>query len=343
VIVVRPDSLPEGAWKRLRSFADAGGLIIVTPPAQATVHLWTDAMVRDLGLPWAAQREPRALSPAQAIAAERGVAGPRNLLSLLEAELPELAAPVRVVKVLPVEATGTDKGQSTTLLGLSGGLPLALAAAPGAKPAAESGEAEPTGRGLVVMITAALAFEWTDLQAKPLMLPLMQELVRQGVGRARGAFADLAGSTPEAPSRSVELRPITNGESGAVRIVMGRTAEPMRQAGLWRAVDDRGTGRGLLAINADPAGARGDSQPAAAIGTWLSSATGGVEPQWLQGSDQIAAGSSQGGEISSALRSGDDPGKIVLPLLIAALLIALVELVLARWFSHAAAQEGAPA
>jgi len=141
----------------------------------------------------------------------------------------------------------------------------------------------------------------------------------------------------------VELRPITNGESGAMRIVMGRTAEPMRQAGLWRAVDDRGTGRGLLAINADPAGARGDSQPAAAIGTWLSSATGGVEPQWLQGSDQIAAGSSQGGEISSALRSGDDPGKVVLPLLIAALLIALVELVLARWFSHAAAQEGAPA
>ena len=98
VVVVRPDSLPEGAWKRLRSFTDSGGLLIVTPPAQATVHLWTDAMVRDLSLPWTTQREAKPFAPAQTIAVERGVAGPRNLLGLIEAELPDLAAPVRVLK-----------------------------------------------------------------------------------------------------------------------------------------------------------------------------------------------------------------------------------------------------
>ena len=118
----------------------------------------------------------------------------------------------------------------------------------------------------------------------------------------------------------------------------------MRQAGLWRAVDERGTGRGLLAINADPAGGRGEAQPAPAIAAWLGAATGGVEPQWLQGSDRLSTEPAAAGAIKSALRSGDDPGKIVLPLLIAALLLALVELVLARWFSHAVVSgEGAAA
>ena len=108
-------------------------------------------------------------------------------------------------------AGGENKSQSVTLLGLAGGMPLVLAAAPGSKATGEA-EAEASGRGLVVMITAALAFEWMDLQAKPLMLPLMQELVRQGVGRAARRVRGSGGIDAEAPARSVELRPVSEGK-----------------------------------------------------------------------------------------------------------------------------------
>src|SRR5205823_5115302 len=37
-VVLHPEALPEGSWRRLRAFTDAGGLLLVCPPPQATVH-----------------------------------------------------------------------------------------------------------------------------------------------------------------------------------------------------------------------------------------------------------------------------------------------------------------
>lgn len=352
VIVVRPDSLAEGAWRRLRAFADAGGLILVAPPAQATVHLWPDAMTRDLGLPWTVAREARATKDGASIAADRATRqglGSRDLLGLLEAELPDLAGAIRILKALPVEvAAGETSGQSSTLLALKDGSPLLLVAVPGTRTGAEpTPEASPTGRGLVALLTVAPSIEWTDLQTKPLMVPLVQELIRQGVGRARGAFADIAGSLPEVPIGTVELRPAAGSGDSVIRASGGRAADPIRRAGLWRALDDRGAARAVIAINADPAGGRGEAQPASAIGTWLSAAVGGVEPQWLGGATPELGGGSASEALKSALERGDDSSRWVFTLLIAALVLALAELVLARIFSHATVAdggaEGAPA
>ena len=336
----------------------------VAPPAGAKIHIWADAFLRDLALPWTIAREAHAWpEPAGAtIRPERPQAAVPggDLLAIINSELPELSRPVHVFKSLPVTAPqvaptsapapGARKpaGPAPTpgvLLALADGAPLILASPPGAKeatgtPEVASAASPPPSRGLVVLFTTTFAFDWSDLQATPLMVPLMQEVLRQGVGQARGSWTGLAGSAPTVPPRTIELRAAAPETTPAsIRASGERTAEPLRRSGLWRAIDDTGTGRGLVALNADPAGARCDAQPRAAIASWLGSAIGGGEVRWLDDRTALGAG---GASLRSALQRGEDGTRLAFPLLIAALLFAVTELALARWFSHAVVRPPAP-
>lgn len=310
-IIVRPDALAEGAWRRLRAFTDQGGFVLVFPAPGSAVQLWADAMVRDMGLPWTVSREVKSWSDSI------GMAGaglpPGGLLSVIGPELPQLARAVRVHKSLNIEGAGVP------LLKTSDEHPLLVAAAPGAK-------GEGASRGLVAMMTVAMNFEWTDLQAKPLMVPLMWELVKQGVGSAHGTWSVLAGGMPRVPARSVELR----GEGGNVKVSAELAQSPMRSAGVWRAVDETGALRALVAVNADPAGGRTDAQPEGAVAVWLGAAAGSDGVKWLDARDSLGSGGT-----ATALMRTTDSMRWVLPLLLAALAIGVVELVFARWFSHA--------
>jgi hypothetical protein len=182
-------------------------------------------------------------------------------------------------------------------------------------------------RGMVVMMTVAFGFDWTDLQAKPLMVPLMWELVKQGVGAARGSWSALAGETARVPGRSVELR----GEGGStMKVASDLSQQPIRNAGVWRAVDDVGALRGLVAVNADPAGGRTDAQPSAAVGTWLGVVSGGEAVKWIDGKEGLG-----GGGVGGALARTADSNRLVIPLILGAIALAVMELMMARWFSHA--------
>lgn len=353
-IVARPDALSDASWRRLRAFAESGGLVLVSPPAEGGVHLWVDAMARELGVGWSAAREARAYEDGAAVAAPQGTDA-RDLLALIGAELAELAAPVRVWRVLPVDAA---RGEGTAVLSLEDGTPLVLAARPGsggregegsneaptdagaaAPPAAGDSAAASSGRGLVVMLAAAPSFEWTDLPARPLMVPLVQELVRQGIGRARPAWSATAGTRPEAPARSAEL--VAADESGG-RIAVGsdgRAAAPVRRAGVLRAVDERGATRGIVTVNADALAGRTDPQPAEGVRAWLGAALGGATVEWIGEAAGVGAGGR--GELRATLDRGAERPTFALPLLLAALGLAVLELAMARWFSHAAAPAGA--
>jgi hypothetical protein len=59
--------------------------------------------------------------------------------------------------------------------------------------------------------------------------------------------------------------------------------------------------------------------------------------RWLEGESRLAGS----GGLKSALEHGDDSARLALPLLIAALVLAVVELALGRWFSHAVKGEQA--
>lgn len=343
-VVVSPHRLGEDGWRRLAGFARAGGLVIVFPTADATVQGWTDAMNAGLGLEWSFAREtvtwPEPARPRIAPGLPAGTPAEDDLLAAVRGELAELTRPVSVLRLLPVRA---ESEAGRPLLTLEDGTPLVFAGRlrnlrpSGATP----GETETTARGMVVFVAVAFEPEWTDLPAKPLMVPLVQELVRQGVGKARPALWGRAGAPLRVPAQTAELRPAAGTDSPALSVDdQGATREPVRRAGAFVAADARGGPRGLIATNPDAMSARVDAQDRAAIGAWLGGCIDGgpAGVVWLEESSTPASG----GALARALRAGESGVPSGPGLLAIAVLIALVETAIARWSSHARG-ETAPA
>lgn len=329
LILPAPDLVREEDWARLRRFVDAGGLLIVSPAAEATVHLWTDAMTRELGLAWRLAREPVKFDEPMSLD-DQPPSSP--LLSLIASELPGLLRPVGVFRAVPPE--GLDPA-SEALLSLKNGSPWIIASEPGGGDSRELA-ASPASRGLVLYFASAPALAWTDLPAKPLMVPLIQELIRQGVGRAAGAWTARAGAPLAAPPRTALLKPamLRDAESAPTPLAVGAggfTAEPVRRAGLWLAQDEAGRPRAYIAVNPDPDAGRTTPQDPSAVRSWIAASLA-TAPGAGPADDRItwiepdAAPTIAAAAIESPLS---------LPLLIGALVIALAELIMARYFSHA--------
>lgn len=395
VVLARPDLIPQTSWARLRVFLDAGGLVLLMPPPDVSVHLWTDDMSKAFGVNWSLSREsqavPQDLAEAGIVrvreqgrgASGEGVAaGARedSPLALIEGELDELLRPVTVLRVLAM-LPAPSNGRTLFKIGES---PLLWVGPPGGEASRQPGDEtsaatvatsapSPAARGLIVYLAAALDLEWTDLPAKPLMVPLMQELVRQGVGRARGTFVVRAGERAGAPSRSVQLEPIedpviagrtvSRGEAAgsgrgvsAARVDALGVMPAQRRSGVLRALDESGGARSVVAVNADERAGRVNMQDRSRVQTWLQGLTrapgseaGGAAGAGAGASTSSAwnvtwfdPGSGKGpdwGDSSSggdaARRAGADRSNIWWILLTGALVLCVAELVVARWSSHA--------
>lgn len=356
VFAPAPDLLSDDAWSRLRRFVDAGGLLVVSPPPEATVHLWSDAMVRELGLGWRVAREPRQFESPGVGLDDKPETSP--LLSLISAEIPALVRPVRVQRALPIEELSRH---SEVLLRLADGTPWLVAGETGASTSdadAPQTTSAPTasntdsGRGLVLYLASAPELSWTDLPAKPLMVPLTQEITRQGFGRAAGDWSTLAGRPLDAPRGAATLRPIIDASQAGdnadaspiiLSATQGKPPAP-RRAGLWAALDDASRLRGVVAVNADADAGRLAPNEASSVRSWLASALGkggsdvetGAEAadtsviEWINPADPTAALSRQ---------TARSPWS--LPLLATALALAILEAFLARWFSYASVDRAA--
>lgn len=309
VIVTTPNRLDDAGWARLRSFAVVGGVVLITPTAELESHAWTDAMTGAMELGWKIGRSPKDVKGEISPLAPTGDGPGGDLLGVVRREMEELARPVRVSRVLEV----SEADPATVLLRMSSGEPLVIAARPGAgaatKPAAStpatttvatnttnsaktSGTTATPGtattakatsrtasRGAVIFITTAFSSRWTDLPTKPLMVPLLQELVRQGVSRARPArtvTAGLGASLLEMPAGMAELRVLNAvaGEPATLSLdpATGRPASPLRRAAVLRAVDASGKELATITVNADAPAARQDPVDPAALRGWLASA-----------------------------------------------------------------------
>lgn len=331
VLIPSPELLDAQAWSRVGEFCRAGGLVVVFPPAELTVHLWTDSFTGALGLDWTIAREARAFPTPMELLDQAPTAG-ADLLAMLAGELPELVKPVRVSRLLPVE---TGARGAEVLLRLKDSTPLLLSGPPG--PAAQAGGADKNaaGRGLVVFMATAPDLRWTDLPTKPFMLPLFQEIVRQGVGRARGVWTVLAGTQPLLPPGTAELRPVTRaaGAGATEETISFSPSGPMpalRRAGLWRATDARAVTLGLAAVNADTAASRTAPRSVSELTPWLSALAGEDRLTWAKELNE------SGGASGAQTFPGDDPRPPISPvLLLCAAAVALMELAMARWFSHA--------
>ncbi len=330
VVLPRPDLIDADAWMRLRAFADAGGLVIVTPPTDVTVHLWPDAMAEAFDIRLRIAREPVDFDPPEGFADEQ----PRTALTqLIRAELPDLLRPITVTRALPVEEAGPSM---RPLLTLADAEPWMVEFRPGSASATDraqntdndSAAPEPDAPGAIIYIASAIDLEWTDLPARPLMVPLMQELVRQGVGEAGVDLSITAGAPVHAPSRTVELRPLSGdaADSRPLAIRADEAPPTARDARLLHAVDASGAERGIIAVNPDQSAGRTDPNTQTAVRERLAAfaAPNAPEPVFLDPPTMAAT-----------LARAEEGSPISLPLLIAALAFAAIETVLARFFSHA--------
>jgi Aerotolerance regulator N-terminal/von Willebrand factor type A domain len=391
LLVPRPDIMPRAAWPRVSAFADGGGLVLITPPTGLTVHAWTDDMTRGLGGDWSLARETRLIDPTRPVALQRSASldgevssdalltrarSSASLLALIDSELDELVRAVRLLKILPVDRASSEP--TDTLLELSDGTPVlsilasrSTGGTPPPRSSASSSSVQSSGpaagsdrRGLVLYLGVAPDLDWTDLPAKPLMLPLMQELVRQGVGHARGGWIARAGEPLALPARTSELKPTGSIRDGPILRVGDATPVVLASAGVYRAVDDQGAIRGVVSVNADARAGGTVPQPRESIANWLRSVQT-LEPDagdgGRAGADEPRAGSARSGGVvwlrtdgrpavdaASLPSNSADPASsgelfatsskgtpVWWPLLVGALVLALIECALARWASHA--------
>lgn len=332
IALCAPQSLDQTGWEAIGAFVGQGGLLIVMPPKDVAIHLWADQL-SEMGVGWSIGREPRDLDSAQLVDAATTPAAGTDLLSLVRPELPELSRSVTVRRILPVSLDGERR--EGPLLGLADGTPLVVAAVP------QFASTSPNGRGLVVMFATSLDLAWTDLPAKPLVVPLMQEIVRQGVGAARGAWHSLAGSSPAIPVGTTELRSsgvsfegdgrVSPDTAVSIAIEAGSSSAPaIRRAGIYRAMDAQGSTRAWLSIAPDARASDTNPSTPEVVRAWIASVAPNATISEL-GSEPSATS----GSLTSALIASRSTPDRSLAFLIAALALLLIELFLARWSSHA--------
>lgn len=371
IIITTPQRLSEQGWSRIAAHVRRGGLLILTPQSDLDAQAWPDALKAALPLPFNAARAPIDLTNDSARLLPQGPSADQNdqtdLLRAVRSELSELTRSVRVSRVLPITpAAETTPSASnsptssteftpppapilnpaplTTLLQLSTGRPFVVLITPTASPLSTNNPAaapSSSATGSVIIITAALSSRWTDLPAKPLMVPLMQELIRQGVARSRPPLVTIAGAPLTIPARLGELRSLPTNTLIALDPTTNQPTTPLRGAALLLASDTRNQPLALLAINPDAQAARLDSPDPAALRSWLTAITAradapGTPPSYLKpAADAIAPGfdptdARSPTDLLATSTQGTPLSSIWLLALVA---LALIELALARWAS----------
>ncbi len=327
-----PDLLQSEGWPVLRQFVDAGGVLVIAPPEDQTIHPWTTNVRDVLGMPWRIGVERIDLAEPEMLAAEQ----PRStVLRLLGSELSTLAPAVGVMQRLDV--TG-EAAKADALLVTDSGAPFVLAGSPqdmepSARDAAsqasngEHAKQQSQSRGLVVLFASAPHLEWTTLPAKPLMVPLVQEIVRQGVSVIRSQQEAVVGQPVVAwlPRSAASIA----SPSGAVQPVRldntGSASVQMTEPGIARVLDASGQEVSAFAVNVEPSAGRTEVQSEAQVASWLNAGLGeGRTWSFITP-----------GETPGELRTASSGLHLAGILLLAVLALVLLETLMARRFSHA--------
>ena len=313
-IVLRPDLLNTAGTAALGAFADRGGLVWLIAPAGDQTAAWATPLCQRLGLNWQVGVEPRSSdqpgtdgkdAPDDSSSATfwtLALEPPPEPLDRLGADWDGLLRPIWVRRILDVSDTG---GQAQIWLSTARGAPLLMA--------------QRRGDGIVLLLTAALDPDWTNLPVKKLFTPLFHDTLRSMVGSA-GVDSAVCGSQPALHRRWENVQQLINSSGGAaVALKHGEDGvTPVRaftRPGIYTAPGEAG---GLkFAVNVDAEA--GDTR--AVDANRLKALLGG---QWLDMTDP-----------AGALLASRRETEMAWPLLWAVLALVLIETVLARWFSHA--------
>lgn len=302
IVLSRPDLLGEAQWQTLRDFVDEGRFVLVVPPPDLQVHSWLDRMGATFGLDWQVVLETHVNEQPVGLAADQPGG---SLLSMLESELDFLAAPVQVHKMLKIEA---DPGDSRTMLQTSDGDPVLVSWNP-----------DEIQRGTLALLTVAPHLSWSTLPVKPLMVPLMQELVREGASAGQDATSVIAGNHADVSISGA--REITGPGGVSVPVELsGSSRTPLRRTGHWVARDTSGTPLTTIVVNAELDAADPTTVSSDVFKAWL-----GPHEEWeILESDSL---------VGRFVEVQTNPVFSLILLAVALMLLGL-ETALNRWFSR---------
>jgi len=340
-VVLRPDQLTASGWEALQTFAQRGGLVWVWVPATVADEsaAWPETMTRVFALPWRVMGEVSVVdaqvspggSPVDATTRAPAV------LQYLAADWREKLGWVSVSRRLGLDAPEEDRWIV---------MDTADAALPDADaPVLMAGRA--VGSGALLFTATAPDARFTNLVVRPLFSPLVHDSLRGVLGDAgrlppvvSGDAPDLgrgwrnAGQLDVVSALDHLLLPDEPVEKIAPEPTVVRTDGDVAQ--VISAIDRPGVYRGggaaserLLAVNADASA--GDTHPAQPrLEQWLDKVGGAGGWSYLEDKRR-----EQGGALASASGAED----LTWPLLWVVLGLVVLEMFLARWFSHAADHE----
>lgn len=311
LVVTRPDLVPAPAWPEIDRMIERGGVVIVVPPTEGGGVAWLDrvaGIVPNASWSFGAGTIDLEEGPGRRIDPETPHP---TWLGMIAAEFEELAEPVSISRRLEI---GPEVPESEIVLRALDGAPLVVAATS-------------PGGGSIALFAMALDLEWSDLPVRPLMVPLVQELLREGLVRSRTRSTGTVGEA--SPSGLAEASSIETPSGGRIVVRDGRLERRIDQTGRHEVLDAAGGRMGAFVTNISAAAASTEPVDRAEIASRFGDAgpwrfVDDLDP------DTVAAG---------------DPGDDVLSAWLLAGVIGLLvlEAVLSRRFSRMTGRGGAAA
>ena len=266
VAVARPDLLTPSSWENLAGFAEAGGTIVLFVPDTEGSNSWTDEITSRYPDPKFPSREPVDIQPPTTLKPGDGA----GVFSILGSELGSLASTIGVSRVLPIEID-----PSRVALTTADGRPVLSRIAPN-----------------IWMFTVAASTAWSDLPARPLFVPLIQELARRSPARTIAATV-IAGTLRPESLLNLRLENMGKNEGDEPGLIVGNRAFPSRAGGRITFMSD-GSAVGVVAVNPDPDAGVTTPMEKHAVAARLESVFGPGEFQWDDAVSQPGRASSLG-------------------------------------------------
>jgi len=246
IIIIRPDAVDGAGWTVLSRLVQRGLVLMVIPPSQTTNTNWSDGFLKTFDLGWTISREVINSDPPTNL---RRLDVPNSLLLQIASELTDLMQPIRFNRFIKV-VTPINRGE--TVLEFDNNSPfLVRTSSDGA-------------RGSILLFAAPPDLRWTNLPAKPLMVPLFQELIRQSIAQVdKGRHMAVGGErlpTPIAGATGLRLslgrEQIDTRDQRVISVdPNGNLAQPITQPGVYTALDSSEKVAGWVVVNIEPAAA----------------------------------------------------------------------------------------
>ncbi len=316
-IVLAPAAMNESGWRRLKELNESGMMVIIAQDAQSESTSWVQhanallpPATKFLGLVENLDT-PARLNSSMNI-------DDHSIIAELRNEYPDLAKPVIVNRFMHMQETSEpDSSQVRTILQLSTG-----------KPIIEQIK-HTENQGTLVTLAIAIDLQWTNLPARGLFVPLMQELIREGVGKSVSIPSKIAGNQSKNPPWVVSTHRLDSFPT------FNSTDPKASDAGILALVDPQGTTRGISLIHPDTRSAKTNPTDQQSFTALIAKMTGNnsndqFKITWL---DTNLASSDESPIAKASLNPANTNNQLALWMLFGACIIALIETTLAKLFS----------